>query len=1128
MNVRARGQDGSATISPRGSTHGVPARRAAGATLALVLIGTGLGPTATPALAGDSHRPVDCSVTSMPTPGAAREAALACETEVVVGSLTTPWSTTSILPDGHTKLSASIDAVRAPDPDDADGDGTAWQPVDPALLGEPVDGRIVMVAPAADLTFSAGDRGSAGSGGPLASLTTSDGHTIAVDVPFDLPAPTVDAEANQVVYEVADGVDVVVTPNLDGTSFSEVIRATSAEALSAVPALEPLTEDGLVFPVTLSDGLELRPRAAGGFDVTETGTARVVAELPAPRAWDSAADAVLTPAPGSATAGSAGSVRNRVLGSEILVAPDGELIDADEVAARRAGAPVAGDTVEPMTAELQTDGVPTGADAGVAVSLPPEALADMKGVIHIDPTTGTKRPGGKAVVQSAYPSSVHYNDASSFPIGACTATIGCPTTNVVRSAFQWTGLTTIAGLKGTDIREATFTVFGSHSYACSSRVTQLYRTAAISSSTTWKNFTASGKWQSKVGEANLHHKPACNNARDIAWNVASVARWAANNNSARITLGLKGSSTTDVYTWKRYENPRLEIIYNRVPLVPKSSEMKLVHEGQPPESCSTSSSGAPVFPSTSGITMRGIGRDPDSPQIRVKFRVLDSSGSSVYYTENWSGTKAPPATFERSIPSTVLSGGGTFRWQLIVQDILDGSGDRNTSWTQSPSCYFKVDLTNPASPVVSSSQYPEGDISGGVGVPATFTLDSASSDVVTYRYSLDADGLGSSKAPSTPGGPVTIGPFPIDRPGSHILYAQAVDGAGRTSLRTYQFTADFPTTAGYWHLDELAPVAGASSLASPDDGDLGHDLTVSPGVGTAEPGPFALNGVRADDTALLFHGAVGDTASTEGPVVNMFGCASDVQGGRDKKTEDQGLPAAGACAERTEDGTDFHAGFTVSAFVRPDEAGNVTKVAVSQDGQIDSGFKLGKVAGTQCPTDAGGVKRVTCWGFWTFDRDGGSVVNLRATSARPIVAGEWVHLAGVFDATRREMSLSVCPIGTNEDPRDDPEDAWIPAVDEQFGTMEYSGSTWTAGGPVQLGRSKYRGEMVDHWLGAIDEVRLYNAPLGHGQLTQICGGDMTGGPWVGGAELEDGDGDDTVIGDPGDIPPGEGDGEGEG
>ena len=1097
MNVRV--EVGGTVLRGRGGA--VWSRRTVGGALALVLTGSLAGaPAAQPAQAIDL---LDCSATSVSTEAVARDTALACGTEVAVESLTDPWSTTTILSDGYAKLSSSVDAVRAPDLDDTDGDGTPWQPVDAALVAEPLAGRIVMAAPAADLTFSAGDTDGSGSGGPLASLTTTEGHTVTVDVPFDLPAPVVDVTAGQVVYPLADGVDVVVTPNSDGTSFSEVIRADSADALRAVPQLESLTGEGLVFPVTVSDGLDLRPTATGGFDVTETATAQVVAELPAAKAWDSAADAVLEPAPEDALAQQSTDLAARSTAPEstVLVAPDGELIAADGVDERRASAPVAGDAVETLNAELVTGArVPSGADAGVAVRLDEGTLAGMDGAVHIDPTTGTKRPGGKAVIQSAYPSSVHYNDATSFPIGACTASIGCPTTNVVRSAFQWTGLTSISGLRGSDIREATFTVFGSHSYACSSRVTQLYRTTAISGSTTWNNFSASSRWQSKVDEKNVHHKSVCNNDRDIAWNVASVARWAADNNSARITLGLKGTSTSDVYTWKRYENPRLEITYNRAPKVPSSGEMKLLFEGQQPEACS-GSSGAPSFPTTSGVTMRGVARDADSPQVRVKFMVLTSGGTKVYETGGWTAWKAPAATFEKSIPSSALSGGGTFQWRMIVQDQFDNSGDRTTTWTASPKCYFKVDLTNPSTPSISSSQYPEGEISGGVGVGGSFVLDSRSSDVVTYKYSINSDGLGSSRAPSSPGGPVTVS-YRIDRSGPYVLYAQAVDSSGRTSgTRTYRFTVDFPTTAGYWHMDEFAPISGSTALSTADDGALGHTLRVSSGVGLTS-GPFALAQIRPEDQAMVFDGTTSDTAFTSGRVVNMFGCASDTTGPDgvpDGKTEDQGLKA-GQCTGRTGEG-DYAAGFTVSAFVRADDVAADWQTAVSQDGEVSSGFRMERVPGDGRATCPDGLQ--TCWAFRMYNSDGGSSV--AAMSDRPVTAGEWVHLAGVFNGSRGELSLSVCPVPVDPDGRD-PEGTGIPVVDPAAGTADYTGAAWTAGGAVQVGRSQVRGTLQDHWHGAIDEVRLYNAPLGNGQISRICTGDMTGG-FTPGAELETGEGE---------------------
>ncbi|RPF20712.1 LamG-like jellyroll fold domain-containing protein [Myceligenerans xiligouense] len=1053
---------------------------------------------------------------------------------MLVESETDPWQSVTVLPDGNSRLTAGVDAERAPDPADVDGDGTSWREVDATLIAQPVDGRIGMVAAPVDLTFSAG--GSAD--GPLASLTTPDGHTVAVDTPFAIPEAIIDPDGGQVLYPLGQGVDLVVTPNADGTSFSEVIRAESADALAAVPELDGLTDGGLVFPVSVSDGLDVRSDEAGGFTVVEVATARTVAELPAPVAWDSAADAVLEAAPddalaegGSVAGGSAAATEAgaqtadaEAAGTDMVVAPDGEVIEAGRLDERRAAAPVAGDSTVALGAELveASDG-----DAGIRVAVDGADLAAMDGVLHIDPNIGTKKPGGKAVIQSAFPSTTHYNDATSFPLGACTATIGCPTTNVVRSAFQWTGLTAIKNLKSSDVVSATFTVFGYHSYACSSRPVQVWRTAAIGSSTTWNNFAGSSKWHAKLGEKNIHHKDNyCNNARNIAWDVKPAAKWAASNNSARITLGMKGTSTSDVYSWKRYSNPRLEIVYNRAPKVPRASEMKLEFEGQAPEACSTSGTGAPAFSSKTGIVMRGVARDQDSPQVRVKFRVRTSGGTSVYYTENWSGWKTPPATFTRTIPSSTFSStSGVYYWQMIVQDQLDGSPARNTTFNQSPKCYFKVDTSRPATPSVTSNQYPAGEISGGVGQSGTFTFDSNSGDVVTYRYSLDSDGLGSSKSPSTPGGPVSV-TLPMNREGSHLLYVQAVDGAGNTSdVRHHRFTVDFPTTAAYWHLDEYG-YTSEGTRTTPDAGALGHTLKVGATIARV-PGPFALAGLRTEDLALEFD--ADETTWGATGVTNAFGCSDDTTGPDgvpDGRTEDLGNGAS-ACVDRTVD--DFEAGFTVSAFVRPDVSTSTsTMMAVSQEGTNRASFHLGVFAGEHCPEDESGVQPGACWGIGMYSADagGGTTTQSRAFSLRPIVAGEWVHLTGVFNATEEEMSLFVCPMGTDPDPRNDPPDAWFPVVDAEHGTAEYAGSRWAADRAVRLGRSMYGGEAAYRWLGAVDEVRLYNAPLGNGQITRICSGDITSEqPFAPGAEREDGDGDDSVVGDPNEIPMGEGDGD---
>lgn len=1051
-----------------------PGRSWAALTGLSLLVAAGLVPVSPAgAVSRDTPEPVDCSTTTAPTEAEARELALSCGTSVSVESLTDPWSQVTVDASGQARLSSSLVAERAPDPQDEDGDGTPWQALDASLVPEPADGRIGMVAPASDLTFSAG--GGFGQRGPLASLTTADGHTVTLDVPFDLPEPRVDVVTRQVVYEdVFPRVDVVVTPNVDGSSYTEVIRAEDAAALE-VPELEALTGEGLVFPVSVSDGAELVPLDGGGFDVLDATTGEAVAESGVPVAWDSAADAVLSPAPeeaassesGMTTASSEKSSRMAIARSsegssdvtgeasgDAVVAPDGEVIEADAVDERRAAAPVAGDTAVAMESAVvqAADG-----GQGVSVRLDEATLDAMSGPVHVDPSSGEKKPSGTAVIQSAFPSTSHYNDSSNFPVGACTSAIGCPKTNVVRSAFQFTGMRTVAGLKKDDITKAVFTVRGYHSYSCTTRPVDLYRTARISSSTTWRNFGAgSNKWLSKLGTKTIAHKSTCNNVRDIEWNVKSAAQWMASKDSSMLTLGLKGQSSSDVRTWKRYSNPRLEVWWNRKPVAPRSSDMRIVSKGST-YGCQTSAGSRTVLRYKDDLTLRGVGRDPDKgDQVQVRFVVVDVATNDRVYESGWTGSRTQPFTFTRSVPASVLKSDRVYRWRHQTRD----AGGRYRSYSSSPACHFEVDTTSPETPDVESAVYPEDEISGGAGQVGSFTFSAVNTpDVERFEYSFDSDTMDKKVSASSAGTAKVTPGREVFTAGSHYVRVQAVDNAGRPSksAAVYRFSVRFPSVDAYWHLDEGVGTTAADSSGS------GNDLTLGSGASWIE-GPLSSvlqQGDPGTDWALDLDGTSGADAQADQRVLHM----------------DEGLG----------EGEAFR-GFAVSAFVRADSAESANQVAVSQDGQYISSFKLGRLATDRCPEGADGAPLESCWGFWMLDKDTKyGATAFRAVSDRQIAPGEWVHLTGVYDADRSELDLFVCPVGTpGEWPP--PDDAGDPVLAQ---TTSYIGTTWAAGGHVQIGRGKYKGEPNDLWDGGIDDVRLYtNEVLDVERIRALCQGDL--------------------------------------
>jgi hypothetical protein len=638
------------------------------------------------------------------------------------------------------------------------------------------------------------------------------------------------------------------------------------------------------------------------------------------------------------------------------------------------------------------------------------------------------------------------------PMGVCTAAIGCPQTNVVRSAFQFTGMTAVASLRKADITKAEFTVFGYHSYSCSSRPVELWRTDKISSSTTWNNFgSGSGKWLSQLGTKDIAHKDDCNNRRDITWGVKSAAEWMAANDSSWLTLGLKGSSTTDVVTWKRYSNPRLEIWWNRAPLAPKVSDMSTLSKGAP-YGCKTSQSTRSVFRYRDDLKVTGVGRDPDAgDQVQVLFKVVDHAAGSVVWNSGWTDLRTKPFEFTRTVPTTAIQDGRVYRWRMLVRD----AGGRVTSDSDSPNCYFEADLTSPDTPSVHSAKYPEDKLGGGVGQAGSFTFSAKANDIVRFEYSFDSEAMTQSVSANSGTATVTP-PSSLFTAGSHYVKVQAVDNAGRQSKSpaTYRFSVRFPSVDAYWHFDE-----GAGTTAADSSG-LGNDLSLGSGASWIEGAISSVFQVEgADDWALDLDGTSSASATSAGPVVHM----------------DQSQGAGEA----------FH-GFAVSAFVRADSSGSANQVAVSQDAQATSSFKLGRLTMDRCPEGANGTPLSSCWGFWMANEDAkGGVAYSRAVSDRPINPGEWVHLTGVYDAEEGLLDLFVCPVGV---PGQAPPDDGSNPV--RADTTSYIGSTWAGGGPVQVGRGMYQGNHNDFWDGGIDDVRLYtNQIIDIPRIRELCWGD---------------------------------------
>ncbi|MGO1055455.1 LamG-like jellyroll fold domain-containing protein [Crossiella sp. CA198] len=151
-------------------------------------------------------------------------------------------------------------------------------------------------------------------------------------------------------------------------------------------------------------------------------------------------------------------------------------------------------------------------------------------------------------------------------------------------------------------------------------------------------------------------------------------------------------------------------------------------------------------------------------------------------------------------------------------------------------------------------------------------------------------------------------------------------------------------------------------------------------------------------------------------------------------------------------------GFSVAAWVKADRfvTGGTSMTAVSQDGDRHSGFYL------QYNSEHNG------WLFTRFVADQDEMppvawIGLKAKQ-KP-VAGVWTHLAATFNATDRKMTIFV--------------------NGEHGGELTLPTAPWHAGGPLVIGRGKFKGNPVDHWPGAVDEVRTYSRALSAAELEGI-------------------------------------------
>ncbi|TQJ75411.1 LamG domain-containing protein [Streptomyces sp. SLBN-31] len=164
-------------------------------------------------------------------------------------------------------------------------------------------------------------------------------------------------------------------------------------------------------------------------------------------------------------------------------------------------------------------------------------------------------------------------------------------------------------------------------------------------------------------------------------------------------------------------------------------------------------------------------------------------------------------------------------------------------------------------------------------------------------------------------------------------------------------------------------------------------------------------------------------------------------------------------------GVDTSGSFTVSAWVKLNSLSGANSTFVSQS----DAASVGAANGLQLYYSSGAQ-------VWAFGRHNDDTTSTAFTAAygTKAVAGKWTHLVGVYDADGGRLLLYV--------------------NGRLSATKDYAGESWSATGPVQLGRRLFQGSYGEYANGRLSDVRLYptalppeaaTAPGGSAVVTQL-------------------------------------------
>ncbi|MFB6722603.1 RICIN domain-containing protein [Kribbella sp. NPDC056345] len=351
-----------------------------------------------------------------------------------------------------------------------------------------------------------------------------------------------------------------------------------------------------------------------------------------------------------------------------------------------------------------------------------------------------------------------------------------------RSMFLMNTTNGAQTIAGSHVISATFRITVNKSPDGTKRPVQLWWLNDLLSTDVVKWTNQEGYWREHVatsyGEAYPHNED--NPIEFGNERLRQVLQAVADARGPQVSFGLRAENEGDQWQWKKFHpnTAVISITYNTPPRVPKSFNFTR------PRPCATKDNPLPI--ATLQPQFAAIANDPDAgDNVTTKLQIIDEGG-----VEAWSSDVGPTvsgAAFSwPEVPADKLTSGKKYRYIATSRDDIE-------SGATTPDCWFVVDKVKPATPVVVSSDFPNGEpvLQIRTAGKITFKIGAAvDTDVTEFLFGYQQDKM--TMRVKAIGGqatiPATVFIDPATQTPSASLFVKAVDSAGNISEKFKQWS----------------------------------------------------------------------------------------------------------------------------------------------------------------------------------------------------------------------------------------------------------------------------------------------------------------------------------------------------